>query len=102
MGIPLHSPWLSGDIDVAQTVLVMLTTAGQTSVCVCVCVCVCEFYFLIVGEAVQGICCEKEVGTRFDKDRNLCSTVSNWLSHHSEDGKQGDRDILQPGNRGEN
>ena len=28
MGIPAHSPWLPGYIDVAQTILIMLTMAG--------------------------------------------------------------------------
>ena len=28
MRIPVHSPWLSGYIDVAQTVLIILTVAG--------------------------------------------------------------------------
>ena len=29
MCIPVHSPWLPGYIDVAQTVLIRLTTAGH-------------------------------------------------------------------------
>lgn len=42
-----------------------------------VCMCICEFYFLIVGEALQNICCVKEVGIGADKDENLCSTIFN-------------------------
>ena len=47
MHSPVHSPWLPGYIDVAQTIVVILTMAGLFSrqasyiqICVCVCVCI--------------------------------------------------------------
>lgn len=36
-----------------------------------------ELYLLRVGEVLQNICGEKEVGIGSDKDQILCSTVNN-------------------------
>ena len=43
MCIPVHSPQLPGYVDVAQTVIIILTMAGlfpDRHMCMCVCVCV--------------------------------------------------------------
>lgn len=44
---------------------------------ICIYIYIYELYLLRVGEVLQNICGEKEVGIGSDKDQILCSTINN-------------------------